>query len=211
VSPSNPKIQRNTAIQLTAVGTFSDGSTATNLAGLAWTSSNARVAPVHGGGWVFGKKNGTTTITASVAAVKGTTTVAVYGAALVSMTITPANAIVPVGATQQFTATALFTDGSQQDITNHVHHHGCGDHRHRSELWHENSNNPADGAINSRGRESRRRVTPQACNPVTRAELPARKFLKTGVPPGYTRWYAGAQSHSEPFGFGDNLIVSSWI
>jgi uncharacterized protein YjdB len=121
VSPSNPKIQRNTAIQLTAVGTFSDGSTATNLAGLAWTSSNARVAPVHGGGWVFGKKNGTTTITASVATVKGTTTVAVYGAALVSMTITPANAIVPVGATQQFTATALFTDGSQQDITNQVH------------------------------------------------------------------------------------------
>ncbi len=38
-------------------------------------------------------------------------------AALVSVTVTPATASVPIGATQQFTATATYADGASKDVT----------------------------------------------------------------------------------------------
>src|SRR5207245_1238918 len=34
-----------------------------------------------------------------------------------SITVTPANASLPLGLTQQFTATAAFSDGTSQDVT----------------------------------------------------------------------------------------------
>jgi uncharacterized protein YjdB len=121
IVPANPRIQRHTTIKFTAVGTFSDGSTGANLAGLVWTASPPRTASMRGAGLVFGKKSGTATITASSGGVKGTTTLTVGSGTLTSIAVTPVNASVAVGASQQFTATGAYSDGTHQDITSKAH------------------------------------------------------------------------------------------
>lgn len=121
IVPSNPRIEAHTFVKFTAVGTFSDGSTGGNLAGVAWKSSTAKVASMRGSGLAFGKRTGTTTITATSSGLKGTTTLTVSNGTLVSLAVTPANSTVSTGGTQQFTATGTFSDGTTQDITVSAH------------------------------------------------------------------------------------------
>ena len=121
IVPSNPRIEAHTFVKFTAVGTFSDGSTGSNLAGVAWKSSTAKVASMRSSGLAFGKRTGTTTITATSSGLKGTTTLTVSNGTLVSVAVTPANSTVSSGSTQQFTATGTFSDGTTQDITVSAH------------------------------------------------------------------------------------------
>jgi uncharacterized protein YjdB len=121
ILPSNPRIEAHTFVKFTAVGTFSDGSTGSNLAGVSWKSSTPKVASMRSSGTAFGKKTGSATITASASGLKGTTTLTVSNGALVSVAITPANPTVSNGSTQQFTATGTFSDSTTQDITLNVH------------------------------------------------------------------------------------------
>jgi hypothetical protein len=121
INPSNPRIQKGTSLKLTAVGTFSDGSTSSNLSGLSWKSSKPNIAQVRGSGLAHGKKAGTVTISASSAGIKGTTTLTVGTGTLTSVAITPLDSSVTLGNTQQFTATGSFNDGTTQDITLTTH------------------------------------------------------------------------------------------
>jgi len=121
ILPSNPRIEAHTLLKFTAVGTFSDGSTGSNLAGVSWKSSSPKVASMRSSGTAFGKKTGSATITASASGLKGTTTLTVSNGTLVSLVITPANSTVSNGSTQQFTATGTFSDSTTQDITMNVH------------------------------------------------------------------------------------------
>ncbi len=121
ILPANPRIQRHTTIQFTAVGTFSDSSTGSNLAGLVWTASPPRIASMRGSGLVFGKKSGSATITASSSGVKGTTSLTVGSGTLNSIAVTPVNPNVALGTGQQFTATGAYSDGTHQDITSKAH------------------------------------------------------------------------------------------
>ena len=63
---------------------------------------------------------GTATITASSASVSSSTSITVGNPALVSLTISPMSAALPLGTSQQFTATGTYTDGSTQDLTGSV-------------------------------------------------------------------------------------------
>src|SRR6478736_4168426 len=121
INPSNPRIQKGTSLKLTAVGTFSDGSTSSNLSGLSWKSSKPNIAQVRGSGLAHGKKAGTVTISAAAAGIKGTTTLTVGTGTLTSVAITPLDSSVTLGNTQQFTATGSFSDGTNQDITLTTH------------------------------------------------------------------------------------------
>jgi uncharacterized protein YjdB len=121
ILPSNPRIEARTFVKFTAVGTFSDGSTGSNLAGVSWKSSTPKIASLRSSGTAFGKKTGSATITASASGLKGTTTLTVSNGTLVSVAITPANSTVSNGSTQQFTATGTFSDSTTQDITLNVH------------------------------------------------------------------------------------------
>ena len=62
----------------------------------------------------------TTTQTTIAGAVSNTANLTVTAATLVSIAVTPANPIVAVGQTQQFTATGTFSDNSTQNITGSV-------------------------------------------------------------------------------------------
>jgi uncharacterized protein YjdB len=121
ISPANPTIQRHTLIRFAASGTFSDGSVASNLSGLAWKSNHPNIVSIRSTGVANGKKLGSVTISASASGVSGSTTLTVSNATLSSIAITPVNPAVTLGSTQQFTATATFSDASTQDVTLSTH------------------------------------------------------------------------------------------
>ncbi|HEX4783190.1 MAG TPA: Ig-like domain-containing protein [Candidatus Sulfotelmatobacter sp.] len=121
VNPPNPRIARGTSIKFSASGTFSDGSTASNLSGVSWKSSKPSVASLRGSGLAHGKKGGTATISATASGVTGSTTLTVGTGALVSLAVTPMAPTAAAGSTQQFVATGTFSDGSTQDITLNSH------------------------------------------------------------------------------------------
>jgi uncharacterized protein YjdB len=120
ISPSNGRVQVGTSLKLTAVGTYSDGSTAT-LTNVSWRSSKNNLANMRNSGILHAKKAGTTTITASAFGVTGSTSVTLGTGTLVSVDITPANPTVAHGGTQQFVALGTFSDGSTQDVSINAH------------------------------------------------------------------------------------------
>ena len=111
-----------------AVATMSDGSTleVTNSSALSWSSENSDVAIItsnlpSGNGMAEGLATGFTTISASGEA-NGQAFIAyaqleVTEAVVTNLEITPLDASVPAGLTQQFTAIATLSDDSTLDVT----------------------------------------------------------------------------------------------
>ena len=120
ISPSNGRVQKGTSLKFTAVGTYSDGSTAT-LTNVSWRSSKNNLANMRKNGILHAKKAGTLTVTASAFGVTGSTSVTVGSGTLTSIDIAPANPTVAHGATQQFVALGSFSDGSTQDVSINSH------------------------------------------------------------------------------------------
>ena len=122
VTPPGPSIAKGTIVQLIATGTFSDGSTEILTSQVSWTSGNNSIAQVSDQamikGLVFGLGLGSASITATLSGIQGSTPVFVTAPTLVSIIVTPANPTLPVGTkTFQMTATAVFSDGSMEDVT----------------------------------------------------------------------------------------------
>jgi Bacterial Ig-like domain (group 2) len=120
VSPINATLAIGTSQQFTAVGHYSDGSAPDISASVAWNSQSPNVATINGSGMVTAKSAGSTLITATSGSVVGSMTLTVAGATLKSIAITPANPTLARNATQQFTATGTFSDGSTQNLTGSV-------------------------------------------------------------------------------------------
>ena len=76
----------------------------------------------HSGNERIGERNipGTATITALFAGEVGTASLTVTNAELTSITITPSDASIALGGSQQFTATGNFSDGSTENLTTQV-------------------------------------------------------------------------------------------
>ena len=113
---------------VTAIGTFTDGTTADVTANVLWSSSNEAVAAVSNlegsRGTVTAIAPGNTSITASdaVTGLVGSTLVFVNGEppTLVSITLTPNPETIVVGSTSQFSAVGVFSDGTTSPMTNMV-------------------------------------------------------------------------------------------
>src|SRR5215470_2269064 len=118
LNPSAPSIALGTTVQLTPVGTFTDGSTQT-LSSVLWNSDDPSVAfvAVNGNGTVSGNALGSANVSATSGSITGSTSVTVTQAVISSIAVTPSTATIPAGLTQQFTATATFTDSSTQDVS----------------------------------------------------------------------------------------------
>jgi N-acetylneuraminic acid mutarotase len=120
VSPATPSVPMGAQQLLVATGTFSDGSTQV-LSSALWTSSSPSVSAVSNdasdSGFATSAAQGTATITATAAGISGSATVTVTAPALVSIALSPQSPTMPLGTTQQFTATGTFSDGSAQDLT----------------------------------------------------------------------------------------------
>jgi trimeric autotransporter adhesin len=117
ISPANASLALGTGLQLTATGTYTDGSTQTLTNSAAWNSSNTNAASVSSAGMVTSNAQGPATITATYSGVSGSTSLTVTAPALVSLAISPASASIAPTTTEQFAAIGIFSDGSTQNVT----------------------------------------------------------------------------------------------
>ncbi len=122
VAPASPSIQVSAAQQFTATGTYSDGSTQNLTSQVTWSSTNTSTATINSTGLATGVANGTTSIQAQLSGVSGSANLTVSNApvTLTTISITPSQASISSGNTQQFTATGTYSDGSTQNLTSQV-------------------------------------------------------------------------------------------
>ncbi len=124
VTPTNPSVAAGRLQQFTAIGTFSDATTQNLTTQVTWASSDATIATVSNAagsqGLATTLQAGGTTISATLGAVSGSTTLTVTAAVLVSIQVTPTNPSVAAGRSQQFTATGTFSDATTQNLTTQV-------------------------------------------------------------------------------------------
>lgn len=117
LTPATLTLPAGLTADVTATGVFSDGTTHDVSLLTSWGSAAPAVATVING-HVTAVAPGTTTITATVAGVSQTLPITVTAATLTSITVTPTNPTVALLQTTPLTATATYSDGSTQNITN---------------------------------------------------------------------------------------------
>src|SRR6185437_6841193 len=120
VSPSASSLPVNTSLQLTATGTYKDGSTRDLTTLVNWSSSSTAIATVNAAGLAVGVAAGPTTISASLGSIKGSTSLTVTAPTISSIVVTPDGLTLGIGISQQYTATAIYSDGSTQDLVSGV-------------------------------------------------------------------------------------------
>jgi len=117
VSPSAPTIALGAVQQFIATGTFSDGSKQNLTNSVTWNSSSSTVATVAAGGAASGVGSGQTSITATLGSVIGTASLTVTTANLAAIQVSPQSSSIIIGGTQQFSATAVYSNGTTANIT----------------------------------------------------------------------------------------------
>ena len=128
ILPANPTIANNTPSTLSAIGTFSDGSTRDVTSIATWVSSDDTVASNFGVlPNVFSAATTSAPATATITASFGTlstqtasTTLSVSDATLQSIAVSPSNASIAPGTKLTYSAVGTFSDGSTQDLTSIV-------------------------------------------------------------------------------------------
>lgn len=119
ITPPTPSVAKGLTIQLTATGTYTDGSTADLSDTATWSSSNTAVASTNGR-VITGVTTGNATITATVGSISGTAALTVTAAVLQQIDVTPVSQSLPVGRTLQYTATGIYSDMTNQNLTTQV-------------------------------------------------------------------------------------------
>ncbi len=124
VTPANSSLALGTAQQFTATGTYSDNVMRDLTGAVSWSSSAPGVADASNAsasqGLVTSVSPGSSTISASLGGVSGSTGVTVTAAVLQSIAITPPDSSIVVGTAQNMTATGTYSDASTQDLTGQV-------------------------------------------------------------------------------------------
>lgn len=125
ISPSNTQIGIGASIQFNATGSFSDGSTVNLTPSVFWSSSNTNIVNIsnstNNNGLATGLGLGSATIVATFNGFSVSTNITVGTSTLQLILINPGAPIVNgVGGTQQLTATGVYSDGTQQSITESV-------------------------------------------------------------------------------------------
>ena len=128
VTPPAPQVAAGGTTQLTATGTYTDGSTRNLTPTATWISSAPSVAAVSSAGLVSCSAGATSSGSAMISATgatatgttTGSTTVTCLAPLLQSITIAPTQLTLPTGGTAQLTATGNFSSGPAQPLTNTV-------------------------------------------------------------------------------------------
>ena len=112
-------------VQYTAIGTYSNGTTANITSTVAWSSSDDGIATISNATGSVGLATpvavGGSNITASLNGVNSTpVALTVNNASLVSIAINEPGDTTPMGVNTQYTATATYSNGSTADVTNSV-------------------------------------------------------------------------------------------
>jgi trimeric autotransporter adhesin len=119
------KILMGGTVQFSAMGTYSDGSTADCTGQVIWNSSDSAIASISYSGLATAVTLGNTDITAAINGTISNVVVLeidpVAAATLTSIAVSrTVVANLPVGKTEQFSALGSYSDGTTQDITSQV-------------------------------------------------------------------------------------------
>ena len=120
ISATSETVPVGDTLQLSAIGTLTDGSTQDLTGSVSWASNSPKVLSIRGAGLASGLTIGSAGVSASSGAVTGVKNLNVSAAVLASIQIAPASPTVPLGSTLQLTITGTFSDGSTQDVTQQV-------------------------------------------------------------------------------------------
>ncbi|MEN0059570.1 MAG: Ig-like domain-containing protein, partial [Bdellovibrio sp.] len=120
ITPSAPGLTQGATQQFTATGRYTDGTSSDLTNTVTWNSSNSSLVSITSQGLATAVAVGSATISASSQSVTTNTPVTVGAVQLSSIQISPLNASVPLGYTQQFIAVGTYTDGSSSNITSSV-------------------------------------------------------------------------------------------
>lgn len=130
ISPTNTSILPGATQKFTATGTFGGNGTTTDGNGgtgdvtliTTWNSSDSSIVSIDKTGLAKGNKLGTVTISGNCQCYMPQTNLTVSNqmtttAALLSIAVTPVNATLQAGQTQQFIATGTYSNGTTSVIT----------------------------------------------------------------------------------------------
>lgn len=128
IEPGSPVMPTNSLLQLRAIATLSDGSTADYTSQMSWSSSSlalARVDDAADRGLVTSYQAGTVTITARSwntppVAPSASVSLQVVGPELVGLRLSPPSLAVVPRSYPKMTALAVFADGTTRDFTSFV-------------------------------------------------------------------------------------------
>ncbi|NOZ51843.1 MAG: hypothetical protein GXP08_01680 [Gammaproteobacteria bacterium] len=124
VTPFAPTIAAGTALQLSAVGNYSDGATQDLTHLVAWDSANTDVATIsnskNSNGSLFAVASGDVIVSANYTGVVGSVTLNVTNAVLTAIEIDQAGFDMAKGTSVSLSATAYFSDASSQDYTHEL-------------------------------------------------------------------------------------------
>jgi hypothetical protein len=125
ITPATASIAAGTDTQFQATAIYSDESHADVTDKVTWSSSSSGTAKISNDSSSMGLATGLAVGSADITAALGSVTspavtLKVTAATLVSIAVTPATPSIPVGVTQQFTATGTFSDRTTQDLTTQV-------------------------------------------------------------------------------------------
>ena len=138
VMPGSASMANGTKLQMSAVGTFMDGSTRDVSSLVFWSSSNGGAANFISStaGLLTASGAGQTTISATLGTTTGSTPINVTPATLVTILVVPGNATIAPNTKLSLRAYGVFTDSTVQDITSQM-------------MW--SSLNPIAASVNSEG------------------------------------------------------------
>ncbi len=120
VTPADPNIAKNLTIQLQATGIYSDGTSQDITTAVTWSEETPEVATVNAEGLATGIAAGTSVVQAALGDISGNTTLTVTAATLSLIRVTPVNPTIPKGLPKSFTATGIYSDGIERDMTDSV-------------------------------------------------------------------------------------------
>ena len=118
VGPSGQNVQQGNTLQMSAQGSYDDGSTKNITGSVLWSSSDATATIDKGGLLTAVRAPGSPTITASSGTISGTATVNIVLSGVTAITISPKTATVRQGGSQNFTCAATVSGQSTPvDVT----------------------------------------------------------------------------------------------
>jgi len=117
VTPGTASIAVGATQQFSATATYSDGTTSAVTSGVTWSTSATSIATINATGLATAASAGQTTVTATYQGKSGSAQLTATIATVMSVAVTPSSASVPVGGTQQFTATATYSDGTTSNVS----------------------------------------------------------------------------------------------
>lgn len=120
VTAANAGFALGTTDQLTATGSYSDGTKKDLTSQVTWAATTAGIVTISAAGLATSVAVGQTAITATMSGVTGNGTLTVSAATVVSIALTPVNPTIAPGKMQQFVATGTYTDKTTKDLTTSV-------------------------------------------------------------------------------------------